>query len=163
MFCLACPSPVPAQETSGIPPTAPVDSPYAVPPGQMALPLSPGGDGMHGLRSPSRPVMILPMPVYADTMSGTHGPGSYVPRDTPLHRFNGYVVCNPPPPSTGNTAASETAGTAERPKRVVKITSTRSPAAPGYLQPCPVYTLDGQLPSQHGAAIQGEAATPNKP
>ncbi len=133
------------------------DSPYAMPmpigrddlPARIAPLPSFAGRPAQGVR----PVVVLPAPPMspypAGTMSGLHGPGSYVPRETPLHRFSGYVVCDPPPHHVANIASSgPDAGTGERPKRVVKTTSTRSPAAPGYLQPCPIYTVNGQLPLQ---------------
>ena len=147
------------EETGEIAPDS-VNTPYIAP--MPALPVAPGTQPVGVAPVPpfavpapqgARPVVVLPLPppspYPAGTMSGLHGPGSYVPRETPLHRFNGYVVCDPPPQHAANTAASgRNAGAEERPKRIVKTTSTRSPAAPGYLQPCPIYTVDGQLPSR---------------
>jgi hypothetical protein len=83
------------------------------------------------------PRMLLPLPINSrmwgfQTHYGFQYPGSYLPPGTPLHRYNGYIVCDPPPAAAG--------------KRIVKITSTRSLAAPGDTQPCPVYTIDGEAP-----------------
>lgn len=109
----------------------------------------------HDSRLPGGPVVVLPVPVPGSGTSGsnsTYGfqyPGSYMPRDTPLHRFNGYIVCDPPKPAGGVTAtASESAGTPSGTpsvRRMVKITTTRSLAAPGYSQPCPIYTIGGEI------------------
>lgn len=140
------------------------DSPYAMP---MPMPMQ----GGRSVPRPGRPVVILPMsPMpsmspYPGAPSGLHGPGSYVPRETPLHRFNGYVVCDPPPHRAANTVATgPEAGMQERPERVVKITSTRSPAAPGYLQPCPIYTVNGEPPRQESRLKTTPAAgKPMKP
>ncbi|SEK63953.1 hypothetical protein SAMN05216387_102241 [Nitrosovibrio tenuis] len=110
------------------------------------------------------PVVVLPVPMplpaggtpgsnntngSLNTYGNPYGfqyPGSYLPRDTPLHRFNGYVVCDPPNPPNGATggASSESTGTPVA-RRLVKITTTRSLAAPGYLQPCPIYTINGEI------------------
>lgn len=130
------------------------DSPYAMPMHigrDLSARISPFPSFAGRPAQGARPVVVLPVPSMspypAGTMSGLHGPGSYVPRETPLHRFSGYVVCDSPPYHAANTAASGgDAGTGGRPKRIVKTTSTRSPAAPGYLQPCPIYTVNGQLP-----------------
>jgi hypothetical protein len=81
-----------------------------------------------------------------NTMQGFQYPGSYMPRDTPLHKFNGYVACDPPDLAGETKAAGATAGT--RVQRLVKITSTRSLAAPGHQQPCPVYTINGEIAKQ---------------
>jgi hypothetical protein len=98
------------------------------------------------------PVVVLPVPLPAGGTSGsnnTYGfqyPGSYIPRDTPLHRFNGYIVCDPP-----NTVSGANGRTTSEPidapiaRRMVKITATRSLAAPGSLQPCPIYTINGEI------------------
>jgi hypothetical protein len=103
------------------------------------------------------PVVVLPIPLAAGGTSGpnnTYGfqyPGSYIPRDTPLHRFNGYIVCDPP-----NTVSGANGGTTSEPtgapiaRRMVKITTTRSLAAPGYLQPCPIYTINGEIQKNNG-------------
>jgi len=102
-------------------------------------------------------VVVLPVPLSADGTSGPTNPygfqypGSYMPRDTPLHRFNGYVVCDPP-----NNVNGANGGTSSKParapvaQRVVKITTTRSLAAPGYLQPCPIYTINGEIQNNNG-------------
>jgi hypothetical protein len=98
------------------------------------------------------PAVVLPVPVAASGTPGfndTYGfqyPGSYLPRDTPLHRFNGYIVCDPPSPVTGATGetTSEPTGVPVA-RRMVKITTTRSLAAPAYLQPCPIYTINGEM------------------
>jgi hypothetical protein len=98
------------------------------------------------------PIVVLPVPLPAGGTSGsnnTYGfqyPGSYIPRDTPLHRFNGYIVCDPP-----NTVSGANGGTTSEPtnapiaRRMVKITTTRPLAAPGSLQPCPIYTINGEI------------------
>ena len=58
------------------------------------------------------PIVVLPVPLPAGTAStadayGFQYPGSYTPRDTPLHRFNGYVVCDPPnPPDSATTGTN---------------------------------------------------------
>jgi hypothetical protein len=45
------------------------------------------------------PLVVLPVPLPANGMSGLNSgsgfPGSYMPQGTPLHRFNGYIVCDP--------------------------------------------------------------------
>ena len=109
--------------------------------------------GSHHQGGPGRPIAVLPLPVPLPMNNGSalnspYGfqyPGSYMPRETPLHRFNGYVVCDPP-----NLTEAVTGGKATSPpaRRLVKITSTRSLAAPGSAQPCPIYTIDGQPPKQ---------------
>jgi hypothetical protein len=134
-------------------------SPYLgqLPPGRFAPPppqphaAYPYGSHNHG--GPGRPIAVLPLPVplpmnNASTLDNAYGfqyPGSYMPRETPLHRFNGYVVCDPP-----NLTEDGTRDTSSHPpaRRLVKITSTRSLAAPGSSQPCPIYTIDGQPPKQ---------------
>ncbi|WP_143860911.1 hypothetical protein [Nitrosovibrio sp. Nv4] len=96
-----------------------------------------------------RPLIVLPVPLQGNGMSGFNSmygfqyPGSYMPRDTPLHRFNGYVVCDPPELPT--EATTEPGAVA---RRSIKITSTRSLAAPAHSQPCPVYTINGEIPKQ---------------
>lgn len=93
------------------------------------------------------PLVVLPVPLPANGMSGLNSgqgfqyPGSYMPPGTPLHRFNGYIVCNPP-----DLAVEANSGA--NPKRVVKITTTRSLATPGHSQPCPVYTVNGEIQKQ---------------
>ena len=133
-------------------------SPYIrqLPPGQFMPPppqshaASPYGS-YQAAQSSGRPIVVLPMPLpmnNASTLNNAYGfqfPGSYMPRETPLHRFNGYVVCDPP-----NLTKDVTPDTPSYPpaRRLVKITSTRSLAAPGSSQPCPIYTIDGQPPKQ---------------
>jgi hypothetical protein len=99
-------------------------------------------------RSFGRPVVVLPAPPVGNSITGLHYPGSYIPQGTPLHRFNGYTVCDPPKLVKEPTAEKVTGAT---PQRLVKITSTRSPAVPSDLQPCPIYTLNGELPRQKSA------------
>ena len=99
--------------------------------------------GIHGPGDPGPgsarlfPRMLLPLPINSpiwgfQTRYGFQYPGSYLPPGTPLHRYNGYVVCDPPAAAAG--------------KRIVKITTTRSLAAPADTQPCPVYTINGGVP-----------------
>jgi hypothetical protein len=96
--------------------------------------------GIHGPGPGSSrpfPRMFLPLPINSplwgsQTRYGFQYPGSYLPAGTPLHRYNGYMVCDPPAAAAG--------------KRIVKITTTRSLAAPGDTQPCPVYTVNGGIP-----------------
>jgi hypothetical protein len=101
---------------------------------------------------PGAPLILLPVP--ANSMSGINTPygfqfpGSYMPSGTPLHRYNGYVVCDPPDLNKGTTTSGATAGATAQ--RIVKITSTRSPSAPGYQQPCPVYTVNGEIQQPKG-------------
>ena len=83
------------------------------------------------------PRMLLPLPINSSmwgfqTRYGFQYPGSYLPPGTPFHRYNGYMMCDPPAAATG--------------KRIVKITTTRSLAAPADTQPCPVYTINGGIP-----------------
>ena len=126
---------------AGMYPDIGYNSPFA--PSVLPYPSSPVYSGIHGPGDPgpgtSRvlPRMLLPLPVNSSlwgfqTRYGFQYPGSYLPSGTPLHRYNGYIVCNPPPAATG--------------KRIVKITTTRSLAAPGDTQPCPVYTINGEIP-----------------
>jgi hypothetical protein len=118
---------------------------------ELHNPNDPSTDASAGLPS-SAPIVVLPVPLPGGGAPGsnnTYGlqyPGSYMPRDTPLHRFNGYIVCNPPKPVAGGTtgATSESTGIPIA-QRMVKITTTRSLAAPAYSQPCPIYTLDGEI------------------
>lgn len=148
-------------------------SPYMgqLPPGQFApLPpqrhaASPYGSHQEGQWS-GRPIVVLPLPLpmnNASTLNNAYGfqyPGSYMPRETPLHRFNGYVVCDPP-----NLTEAVTGGKATSPpaRRLVKITSTRSLAAPGSSQPCPIYTIDGQPPKQKNHVTTNVPPPPNLP
>jgi hypothetical protein len=105
--------------------------------------------------SHGKPLIMVPVPLPNNSMPGygsAYGfqhPGSYMPRDTPLHRFNGYVVCNPPD-LPNEAPAGTTSGAAAQ--SLVKITSTRSLAAPAQSQPCPVYTINGEIPKQQGYA-----------
>lgn len=92
-----------------------------------------------------RPVIVLPIQPYIDTVSGFPYLGSYMPHGTPLHRFNGYIICNPP--NLNRDAVAE-AGTGTGARQVIKITSTRSPSIPEYSGPCPIYTINGGLPPQ---------------
>jgi len=85
------------------------------------------GDTLLNMHSFGRPVIVLPMQPYIDTVSGFQYPGSYMPPGTPLHRFNGYIICNPPNLNR-DAVAEATAGTSAQ--RVIKITSTRSPSTP---------------------------------
>lgn len=96
-----------------------------------------------------RPIIVLPMSPYINMRSGFQYPGSYMPRDTPLHRFNGYTVCDPPNLARETTTKTEAGAKAQR---LVKTTSTRSLAAPSHQQPCPIYTINGELPQQESHA-----------
>jgi hypothetical protein len=107
-----------------------------------------------------QPVIVLPMEPYINTTSGFQYPGSYTPRGTPLHRSNGYIVCDPPK-LTGETTTETAAGTTSR--RLVKITSTRSLSTEGYPGPCPVYTINGELPQQKSRATTTMPSTRNAP
>lgn len=97
---------------------------------------------------PGVPLIVLPMPLSINGMSGFNSrsgfqfPGSYMPQGTPLHRFNGYVVCEPPDLSAGAAAGIR--------QRVVKTTSTRSFATPNPPQPCPVYIVNGEIQKKKG-------------
>jgi hypothetical protein len=113
-----------------------------------------------------RPVVVLPMPPMGgssgyNNMHGFQYPGSYMPGDTPLHKFNGYVACDPPDLAGETAAPGATAAAPAR--RLVKITSTRSLAAPGYRQPCPVYTINGEMPKQQSYTITTRPSGPNAP
>ena len=122
---------------------------------ELHNPNDPSTDASAGLPS-SAPIVVLPVPLPGGGAPGsnnTYGlqyPGSYMPRDTPLHRFNGYIVCNPPNTADGanGAATSESTGTPVA-RRMVKITTTRSLAAPPYLQPCPIYTINGEIPDNN--------------
>jgi hypothetical protein len=98
----------------------------------------PGADGLYSGFTPRAPLIVLPVPLPVSGIPGFNNgqgfqyPGSYFPAGTPLHRFNGYVVCDPPKVAAG--------------QRIVKSTSTRSLSAPSPPQPCPVYTIDGEIP-----------------
>jgi hypothetical protein len=113
--------------------------------------------GIHGAGpGPSLPFprMLLPLPINSaiwgvQTRYGFQYPGSYLPPGTPLHRYNGYIVCDPPPAAAG--------------KRMVKITTTRSLAAPGDTQPCPVYTVNGIPEGKSYTTTNMPAATRNSP
>lgn len=105
--------------------------------------------------SPSFPRMLLPLlingPLWgSQSRYGFQYPGSYLPAGTPLHRYNGYIVCDPPAAAAG--------------KRMVKITTTRSLAAPGDTQPCPVYTIEGEVPkTKNYTTTSVPSATRNPP
>ncbi|BCT68001.1 hypothetical protein NNRS527_01593 [Nitrosospira sp. NRS527] len=112
------------------------------------------------------PVVVLPMPPMGgssgyNNMHGFQYPGSYMPRDTPLHKFNGYVACAPPDLAGETAAVGTTTGAPAR--RLVKITSTRSLAAPAYQQPCPVYTVNGEIPKQQGYTTTTRPSGRNAP
>ena len=100
---------------------------------------------------PGAPLVLLPVP--ANSMSGINTPyglqfpGSYMPPGTPLHRFNGYTVCDPPAIAAG--------------QRIVKITSTRSPSTPSAQQPCPIYTINGQIQQPKGYTSTTTSTIPN--
>ena len=101
--------------------------------------------------TPGAPLVLLPVP--ANSMSGINTPyglqfpGSYMPPGTPLHRFNGYTVCDPPAIAAG--------------QRIVKITSTRSPSTPSAQQPCPIYTINGQIQQPKGYTSTTTSTIPN--
>jgi hypothetical protein len=104
-----------------------------------------------------QPVVVLPVPPISQ---GLQYPGSYMPQGTPLHRFSGYIVCDPPRLPKESTAEKTAAASAQR---VTKITSTRSLAAPGHLQPCPIYTINGELPTlkSHATTMPSRTAPPS--
>jgi hypothetical protein len=145
------------------------DSPFIYPP--MNSPLVPlGASHRHDQRldrsSLGGPVVVLPLPPTGggsgyNNMHGFQYPGSYMPRDTPLHKFNGYVVCDPPDLARETAAAGTTAGAPAR--RLVKVTSTRSLAAPDYQQPCPVYTVNGEIAKQQSYTTTTRPSSPNAP
>lgn len=118
------------------------------------------GDTKPQARSFGRPLLVLPVPPLVNGMFGFHFPGSYMPRGTPLHGFNGYVVCNPP--NLSREITLETAAGAPA-RRLAKITSTRSPSTPGYPGPCPVYTINGELPQQKSHSTITLPSTGNAP
>ncbi|WP_143002960.1 hypothetical protein [Nitrosospira sp. Nsp1] len=146
------------------------DSPFIYPPA-MNNPLVPLGashkQDQHLDRSSlGGPVVVLPMPPMGgssgyNNMHGFQYPGSYMPRDTPLHKFNGYVACDPPDLAGETAAAGATTGAPAR--RLVKITSTRSLAAPAYQQPCPVYTVNGEIPKKQSYTTTTKPSGSNAP
>jgi hypothetical protein len=145
------------------------DSTFIYPPAMNGSLVPLAGADKHDQRldqsSYGKPVVVLPMPIGGgsgyNNMQGFQYPGSYMPRDTPLHKFNGYVACDPPDLAGETKAAGATAGT--RVQRLVKITSTRSLAAPGHQQPCPVYTINGEIPKQQGYITTTRPSGPNAP
>ncbi len=141
------------------------DNKFIYPPATNSPPVPWVAPNKHDQRldrsSLGRPVVVLPMPPMGgsssyNNMHGFQYPGSYMPRDTPLHKFNGYVACDPPD-LAGETAAGAPV------RRLVKITSTRSLAAPGYQQPCPVYTINGEMPKQQSYTTTPRPSGPNAP
>ena len=46
---------------------------------------------------------------------------------------------------------------------MVKITTTRSLAAPGDTQPCPVYTIDGEVPKTKNYTTTSVPSTTQNP
>ena len=124
-------------------------------------PASIPGSGNPG-STPGRPLVVLPVPASGmsgiNTPYGFQFPGSYMPSGTPLHRYNGYIVCDPPDLSKGTTTGAATGATA---RRIVKSTSTRSPSAPGYPQPCPVYTINGEIQQPKGYTATTTSSVPN--
>jgi hypothetical protein len=125
--------------------------PYPPPNHDQAVPPAAAHGYDSHRRSFGQPLVVIPMPLPNNSVPGfssTYGlqyPGSYMPRDTPLHRFNGYVTCDPPDLSKEAPAGTTSGTTAQR---LIKITSTRSLAAPAQSQPCPVYTINGEIPKQ---------------
>jgi hypothetical protein len=128
------------------------------------IPLGVSNVGSHG--RPNGPLVVLPVPLPLGRLGGTgssgpHYPGSYMPPDTPLHRFNGYIVCDPPHNISGS-AETYSAGAMAKPSgksvspRLVKITSTRPLSAPEYRQPCPTYTIDGRIQKNNGQPAKPE-------
>lgn len=130
-------------------------------------------NAMAGL--PSRPIVVLPIPLANGRQPpanpyGFHYPGSYIPRDTPLHRFNGYVVCNPPD-TTGGTSGRRSREDTPAGRRMekssksglVKITTTRPLSAPDSLQPCPIYTINGQIQRDPGLMTSPSADRAERP
>lgn len=144
------------------------DSPFIYPPANSPLVPSavPHKHDQH-LDRPSygKPVVVLPIPVGGgsgyNNMQGIQYPGSYMPRDTPLHKFNGYVACDPPDLTDQTEAAGATVSAPAR--RLVKITSTRSLAAPGHQEPCPVYTINGEIPKRQSHTTTTRPSGPNAP
>ncbi len=177
IFGLACSGHAPAQEwgaesldgATGFPADMSQDTPFIYPP--MNSPLAPSAaphkhDQHLDRSSPGRPVVVLPMPPMGgssgyNNMHGFQHPGSYMPPDTPLHKFNGYIACDPPDLAGEAAAVGTTAGAPAR--RLVKITSTRSLAAPGYQQPCPVYTINGEMPKHQSYTTTTRPSAPNAP
>lgn len=137
--------------------------PSLYPPAMLNQPVPTEGLRGHDARpahSLGRPIIVLPVPPYINTMSGFQYPGSYMPRDTPLHRFNGYIVCDPPNLTRETTTETEAGAKAQR---LVKITSTRSLAVPSHQQPCPIYTINGELPQQKSYTTTAVPSTRNAP
>lgn len=130
-------------------------NPSLYPPAMLNQPVPADGPRSYDARSShslGRPVIVLPVlpgPANINMRSGFQYPGSYMPRDTPLHRFNGYTVCDPPNLARETTTKTEAGAKAQR---LVKTTSTRSLAAPSHQQPCPIYTINGELPQQESHA-----------
>ena len=130
-----------------------LDGQFAYPPANhdQVVPLVANHGSDSHRRSFGQPLVVVPVPLPNNSVPGfssTYGlqyPGSYMPRDTPLHRFNGYVTCDPPDLSKETPAGTTSGATAQR---LIKITSTRSLAAPAQSQPCPVYTINGEIPKQ---------------
>lgn len=178
IFGLAYSGPAPTQEWEAATPNAAANppaemaqnNPFIYPPAMNSSLVPLGVSHRHDQRldrsSLGGPVVVLPMPPMGggsgyNNMHGFQYPGSYMPRDTPLHKFNGYVVCDPPDLAGETAAPGATAGTPAR--RLVKITSTRSLAAPSYQQPCPVYTVNGEIPKQKGYTTTTRPLGPNAP
>ena len=146
------------------------DSPFIYPPA-MNNPLVPLGASHKQAQRLDRsslggPVVVLPMPPMGggsgyNNMHGFQYPGSYMPRDTPLHKVNGYVVCDPP--DLAEEAAAAEATTNAPARRLIKITSTRPLAAPGQQQPCPVYTVNGEIAKQQSHTATTRPSSPNAP
>lgn len=144
--------------------------PPSILPGQFAPALAqPHGNhqsGRYGNGGAGQPLIVLPIPMPmnnggpANSAHGVQFPGSYMPRDTPLHKYNGYEVCDPPSLSEGAGPGTPLSPPA---RRLVKITSTRSLAAPASSQPCPIYTIDGRLPTQKSHATTHGPAPHNTP
>lgn len=159
IFSLAYSACAPAQEFDGADMSAlsggavemAQDSPFAYPRAMHDQFMPPARGHDYGNRLHDRQAVVLPIPLPMGGISGFNSmygfqyPGSYMPPDTSLHRFNGYVRCDPPD-LYKEAAAETTAGVAAQ--RLVKITSTRSLAAPVQSQPCPVYTINGRIPKQ---------------
>ena len=140
----------PAQMHPGMAQNSPFISPDTIP-NHNAYPYNRVPGGPNRGAPPGTPLILLPVPANSlsgiNTPYGFQFPGSYMPSGTPLHQYNGYVVCDPPDPGKGTTTGAATGATAQR---IVKITTTRSPSAPGYQQPCPVYTVNGEIRQPKG-------------
>lgn len=159
------------QDAAANPPAEMVqDNPFIYPPAMSNLLVPLGASHKQAQRfdrsSLGGPVVVLPMPPMGggsgyNNMHGFQYPGSYMPRDTPLHKVNGYVVCDPP--DLAEEAATAEATTAAPARRLVKITSTRPLAAPGHQQPCPVYTVNGEIAKQHSHTATTRVPSPNAP